>query len=359
MRLGRTLTFLLGVGMISAATGCEDSSKSTADEDDMIAVAEKRFEPTPLRGFDDVAPGLMHGWIDSGGVKIHYVTYGKGDPVIMVHGSPDFWYTWRDLIKPIGDLGHRVVAIDMRGFNLSDAPDGPANYDIKVLVGDIAAAIRAFGGKATLVAHDFGGFATWNLLMSEPLKPLVTKAVVLNMLHPLAGKREIGSNPDQQKVAEYARQWQTPGFAEQVPSSKLAEWLDQYAPGGKVDPSVKAKYITAFDATPRKTFFNLYTQNYPPPPYQPYTPPVTAPDSIMIKAPTLFVFGMDDHHQVPVGLKGTEGWVQKLTLLKLAGAGHFVQYEAPDAVKRGVLAYLQNQPVDGAEIFENGEAATQ
>ena len=105
-----------------------------------------------------------HGFVNSGGVQIHYVTAGEGPLVVMLHGFPDFWFTWRKQIPAIAK-NHQVVAIDLRGFNKSDKPEGVENYAMPKLVGDVEAVIKHFGRtKATVVGHDWGGMVTHTIV---------------------------------------------------------------------------------------------------------------------------------------------------------------------------------------------------
>ena len=98
-----------------------------------------------------------YGFADSDGVKIHYVTAGKGPLVVLLHGFPDFWYTWRDQMPALAKH-FQVVAIDLRGYNKSDQPEGVENYAIDKLVGDVEAVVKHFKQeKAIIVGHDWGG----------------------------------------------------------------------------------------------------------------------------------------------------------------------------------------------------------
>ena len=90
----------------------------------------------------DIESRVTHGYADSNGVKIHYASLGQGPPIVMIHGFPDFWYTWRDQMAALSD-NFQCVAIDQRGYNLSDKPKGVENYDVRLLVGDVAAVIQA------------------------------------------------------------------------------------------------------------------------------------------------------------------------------------------------------------------------
>ena len=108
------------------------------------------------------------GFADSDGVKIHYVTAGKGPLVVMIHGFPDFWYTWRAQMPELAKH-FQVVAIDMRGYNKSDQPEGVENYKMPKLVGDIDAVVKHFkADKAIIVGHDWGGMVAWTYAMTFP-----------------------------------------------------------------------------------------------------------------------------------------------------------------------------------------------
>src|SRR6266545_2543125 len=93
----------------------------------------------PPTASPDVFDRVKHGYaVSDAGVKIHYATLGEGPLVVMIHGFPDFWYSWRHQMAALSDR-FQVVAIDQRGYNLSDKPKGVENYDVRLLVGDVAA----------------------------------------------------------------------------------------------------------------------------------------------------------------------------------------------------------------------------
>src|SRR5215475_1709702 len=91
------------------------------------------FSSLPARADD----GRTEGFADSGGVKIHYVTEGKGPLVVLIHGFPDYWYSWRDQMPALAKH-FQVVAIDQRGYNKSDKPEKVEDYAVDKLVGDVA-----------------------------------------------------------------------------------------------------------------------------------------------------------------------------------------------------------------------------
>src|SRR5436190_4864295 len=156
----------------------------------------------------DVFDRVTHGYaVSDGGVKIHYASLGQGALVVMIHGFPDFWYSWRHQMNALTDR-YQVVAIDQRGYNLSDKPKGVENYDVRLLVGDVAAVIRHLGrDKATIVGHDWGGVVAWQFAINVP--QMTENLIILNLPHPNGLARELRSNPTQIKNSEYARNFQT------------------------------------------------------------------------------------------------------------------------------------------------------
>ena len=155
----------------------------------------------------DIFDRVTHGHATSeGGVKIHYASLGEGPLVVMIHGFPDFWYSWRHQMDALSKT-HQVVAIDQRGYNLSDRPAGVENYDMKLLVGDVAAVIRHLGReRATIVGHDWGGMVAWQFAMNLP--QMTENLIVLNLPHPAGLLRELRTNKEQIANSEYARNFQ-------------------------------------------------------------------------------------------------------------------------------------------------------
>src|SRR5213075_2453767 len=96
-------------------------------------------------------------------LELHVVEEGSGPLIVLLHGFPEFWYSWRKQIPALAAARFRVIAPDLRGYNDSDRPVGVANYRLEKLVGDIAGLIRAVapGRKAQLVGHDWGGGIAW------------------------------------------------------------------------------------------------------------------------------------------------------------------------------------------------------
>jgi pimeloyl-ACP methyl ester carboxylesterase len=131
-----------------------------------------------LRGVE-----LAHRYADLGDVQLHYVEAGEGSLVLLLHGFPQFWYQWRHQIPALVEAGFRVVAPDMRGYNLSDKPHGVRAYRVELLARDVERLILACGeGTADVVGHDWGAIAAWIAAMRHPDR--VGRLAILNVPHP-------------------------------------------------------------------------------------------------------------------------------------------------------------------------------
>ena len=125
---------------------------------------------------------VERGYAQNGDVQIHYAAVGEGPLVVMIHGFPDFWYSWRHQMEGLKD-DFRVVAIDQRGYNRSGQPEGIESYDMSLLVEDVAAVVQHLGyDQATIVGHDWGGVVAWNVAFRRP--EIVHNLVVMDLPHP-------------------------------------------------------------------------------------------------------------------------------------------------------------------------------
>jgi pimeloyl-ACP methyl ester carboxylesterase len=264
---------------------------------------------------------------DSKGVKIHYVALGKGPLVVMIHGFPDFWYTWRKQMLALSG-SYRVIAVDQRGYDLSDRPVGVEQYAMPVLVDDIGAVIKAEGREhAVIVGHDWGGAVAWSLAMTHP--EWVQALVILNLPHPNGLLREIANNPAQRKNSEYAFNFQKADSEKSLSAEKLASWVK--------DDAARARYIEAFRRSDFTAMMNYYRANYP----RPDAPPSEPKQLPKIQVPVLEFHGLADQALLPGALSGTWDWVaQDLTLVTIPGAGHFVQQDAADLVSTTLHDWL-------------------
>jgi pimeloyl-ACP methyl ester carboxylesterase len=275
---------------------------------------------------DDQVDALgEHHFVDSDGVKIHCVSKGSGPLVVMLHGFPDFWYTWRKQIPAVAEH-FQVVAMDLRGFNKSDQPEGVENYLMPKLVGDVKAVIEHFGkNEAVIVGHDWGGMISWSFAMAHP--EMTERLVILNLPHPAGLSRELANNPRQQEASAYARRFQQPDAAADLTAPGLAFWV--------TDQTARPKYIEAFQRSSFEGMLNYYKANYPVEPY------VQQTDFPKVKCSVLMIHGLKDTALLATGLNDNWQYIEKdLTLVTVPDAGHFVQQDAADTVTRELVRWL-------------------
>ena len=279
---------------------------------------------------DESALG-KHGYAQSGDVKIHYVTKGEGPLLVMIHGFPDYWYTWREQIPALSEH-FQVVAMDQRGYNLSGKPEGLARYQMEELVQDVEAVIKHFGKKkAIVVGHDWGGAVAWSFATAKP--QMIDHLVILNLPHFNGLQRELANNPKQRRASAYAREFQKQDAASRLTAEGLTFWIK--------DSEAKAKYLEAFKRSSFEGMLNYYKANYPRPPYD------ETPEMPPVDCSVLMIHGLKDTALLPGALNDTWKWVKRdLTMVTLPEAGHFVQQDAGPKVTQTLLTWLRMKSLD-------------
>lgn len=269
----------------------------------------------------------------NGDVKIHYVVDGKGPLVVMIHGFPDYWATWKPLMAELNKAGYRTAALDLRGYNLSDKPQGVAAYAMPSLIGDVAAVIAAEGQKdAIVIGHDWGAAIAWQVAFNRP--DLVNKLVIMSVPHPAGMARELATNKAQQAGSDYARNFQKEGSEKALTAEGLAGWVK--------DPKEKAGYVEALKRSDFAAMMNYYRANYPRGTGEATeTPPTMQAPSQRVKVPLLVIHGMKDTALNAAGHSGTWNYVDADTTIVMAPtAGHFVQHDAEKLVNATVRDWL-------------------
>lgn len=274
----------------------------------------------------------------NGGVRIHYVTLGKGPALLFVHGFPDFWYLWHKQMNGLcGD--YRCIAMDLRGMNKSDKPKGVEAWDMKNLKQDIAAVIKASGeDKVTLIAHDAGGFIAWYFAMDVELSSMIDGLIVLNVTHPRGFSRALAvATPELAKYTAYARTFQDPSNDEtsaKAVDAIIAKRVEDF--WSKEDPRVQAYVDQGHARNDRYGLADFYKANYFRPPYKEQT------GFPQIKVPVLQFHGLADLAVYKDGLAETWDWIDAdYTLITYPGIGHIPHLEKPDAVTTAMRGWLK------------------
>jgi pimeloyl-ACP methyl ester carboxylesterase len=280
------------------------------------------------------------------------VTSGSGDLVLLLHGFPEFWYSWRHQI-PILSKHFKVVAPDMRGYNESDKPAGVANYSTSLLVQDMKSLIGALGkSKAVVVGHDWGGAVAWNLAMMAP--EFVDKLVILNCPHPLALIQSyLSMNFRQLQRSWYVFFFQQPEAPERILSRDNFEFLRMMLQGSAVNKKAFStedmnKFVEAWSKPGALTAsINYYRANMNPAQIMVMTK--DQQDTISkrfhkVKCPTLVIWGENDAALDKSLTLGMEKYVEGPYEIKyIKNCGHWVQQEASDQVNKLLLDFLKTK----------------
>jgi pimeloyl-ACP methyl ester carboxylesterase len=169
-------------------------------------------------------PAPQDRYAEVNGIRLHYVEQGEGPLILFLHGFPEFWYSWKDLLADFG-RDHHAVALDMRGYNLSARPESVDAYRVPAIVEDVRAlAVELKAKKFVLVGHDWGGVIAWAFAVQHP--EMLEKLVIINAPHPTVFARELANNPAQQKASGYFNLFNSPQ-AEQVLSANNYEVMLQ------------------------------------------------------------------------------------------------------------------------------------
>jgi epoxide hydrolase 4 len=278
---------------------------------------------------DNLYDRVREGFANNDGVRIHYVTIGEGPLILFIHGIPDQWFVWQHQIVALAD-SYKVVAISQRGYNKSDKPKGVDNYDIRLLMEDVAAVFRQLDRKhGVVVGHDSGGTIAWHFALRYP--EMLDALVIFNTPHPRARRRELALNKEQQERSAYmARITTTTGdisgeIMDQFAERRLAG-LDSSAPWYQ-------HYVEAYHQSDREAMLNFYRSVYGPLPWEADQTPL-----VKIQSPVLMFHGLDDRAFVHEALNDTWELLDKdLTLVTLPGVGHVSENTGPIEFENGML----------------------
>lgn len=279
----------------------------------------------------------QHREIMTNGIRMHYVTQGKGPLVVLLHGFPEFWYSWRHQIPFLAEHGYTVVAPDLRGYNDTDKPR--TGYDVPTLLRDIEGLVKGLGEEqATIVGHDWGGALAWSFAMDYP--QLTRNLIVLNAPHPQALFRELRTFKQLRK-SWYIFVFQLPWLPEIMLSRNNANSVGRMLNGSAVQKAafpreVTAKYRAAMSKPGAMTAaLNYYRQLFR------RLPARSTTQEAHITAPTLLIWGEQDIALDIALTHGLEQWVDQLQIQYLPDSGHWVQQEQPEQVNQLMLAFLR------------------
>jgi epoxide hydrolase 4 len=282
----------------------------------------------------DAGSGLREGYAKVGDAELHYVEAGDGPLVLLLHGFPAFWYSWRQQIAPLAEAGFRVVAPDLRGYNLSSRPDDFADYSADKLAADIRGLIRELGAEsAMVVGHDWGGTVAWTLAANHP--EVVDRLAILNAAH--ARKLNEGlRNPRQLLRTWYFFYFQLPRLPERRARRRNWRFFKRFLRDARPPYTEQEidRYVDAWSQPgAAKAMIDYYRAAVRPSSTQGAPRPISAP--------TLVIWGQGDrylgpklavpHHEDVPGLDRVE---------RLPNASHWVHHDEPERVNGLLVDFL-------------------
>ncbi|PRY48250.1 pimeloyl-ACP methyl ester carboxylesterase [Geodermatophilus tzadiensis] len=286
----------------------------------------------------------MHRDASANGVRLHLAEAGEGPLVLLLHGFPQYWWTWRAQLPALADAGFRAVAPDLRGYGASDKP--PRGYDLPTAASDAAALVRALGERdAVVVGHDWGALVAWTMAALHPRS--VRRLVVVSMAHPrllragLADRAQrralrhvLGfqvprwpehrlTRADDDPVAEYLRRWAGPAWTQ---TADFAEAVERYRSAARIP---QAAYGSM-------EYFRWAGRSQLRPDGLRYARRMASP----VTAPTLQLHGTADPLVLPHTARGSGRYVAgAYDWRELPGIGHFPPEEATADVSDAILTW--------------------
>jgi len=287
---------------------------------------------------------ISHGFADVNSVRLHYVECGSSNDrlVILLHGFPEFWYSWRHQLPVLGARYH-VVAPDMRGYNLSDKPARVEDYRIESLVADVLRLIKHFEkSQAAIIAHDWGAGVAWAVAQRHPLS--VSQLAALQVPMPVAWR-------DNMILRQFLSSWYM--FFFQLP--RVPEWWasrNDFAriermyretivrPGAFTDEDIAAYKDALRQPGALTSSINYYRANVLRSLLRGGTETPKDADG-RIRVPILFIYGEQDIAVIPSTVRDLGRFIDApYRERRIPDSGHWVQNEAVDEVNSALLEFL-------------------
>ena len=272
-------------------------------------------------------------FIDVNGIKLHTIIAGSGEPIIFLHGFPEFWYGWKNIILGLKN-DFKLIVPDTRGISLSDKPEGVENYGIKFLINDVKRLSEELNlGKFILCGHDWGGAIAWAFAEEHP--ELVKKLVIINAPHPKALQSAFRTSNEQKKASAYILDFIKSGY-EDIILADDCQMLKETVFYGTNNEDVfsdfdKSKYMEAWKQPGAiKAGLNYYRAMRG-----------NKDSTGIISVPTLVLHGMGDRYLRPVLLEILPELIKDLKIIKIEDSTHWVMQDAPDVVVSSIREFAK------------------
>jgi pimeloyl-ACP methyl ester carboxylesterase len=285
------------------------------------------------------------------GITLHYAqctAHDDAPTVLMLHGFPEFWQAWKEVMPLVAQHGFRVVAPDLRGYNLSSKPTGVEHYRASALLGDLKGLIAHLvgpSGRVHLVAHDWGGAIGWGLASLAP--GFIERLFIINSPHAVPFRNALANDPDQQRASAYMNWLRRAGSEGPLAENRFAR-LDSFFlnMGGATwfHGATRDAYHAAWGQEGAlQAMVNWYRASplYPPEGDDPGAARVVLDESqFMVRRPTKVLWAQDDIALLPVLLEDLPRLVPDLEIERIAGATHWVAHEKPNHVAQAIAQFF-------------------
>ncbi|MFZ4814058.1 MAG: alpha/beta fold hydrolase [Phototrophicaceae bacterium] len=276
-------------------------------------------------------------YLDVNGIKLHVMQAGDrdGDPVMLLHGFPEFWYGWHNQITPLAEAGYRVIIPDQRGYNLSSKPVGVEAYRIETLVSDVLGIMDSLGyDKVRLVGHDWGAVVAWFVALLHPER--LEQLAIANVPHPLIFSQTLRRDVRQMFRSVYGGIFQIPLLPEQALQMGDYATLTNLL---KSVPSLQERELRVYQQawsqdkalTGMLNWYRAYVQ---------YPPKLNGNQRVTV--PTLMLWGMNDPALISEMAEASIELCDEGKLVLFKDASHFVQHDKAERVNELLLDFFAN-----------------
>jgi pimeloyl-ACP methyl ester carboxylesterase len=299
--------------------------------------------PLPDPDFAIRAPGpWTHRDVSANGARFHVVDAGEGPCILLLHGFPTFWWTWRRQLTTLANAGYHAIAMDLRGYGGSDHP--PEGYDPRTLAADVGGVIRSLGEEdAVIVGHGWGGMAAW---VTSVLEPETVRAIVpVSMPHPRRMRKAIMRSGRQRAALRYAMAFQLPFLPERSltknEGARVADLISSWSKDPSwLDDETSAIFRSAFMRWPTAHTAVEY--------HRWAVRSSIRPDGLsfmsLMEAPiarrVLQLHGAHDPMVLPESVDGSETYVRGEYSRVDFDSGHYPHEECPEEFDAALLAWL-------------------
>jgi pimeloyl-ACP methyl ester carboxylesterase len=316
-----------GVGIAIAVTGLVWVAWRSGDRPpvDEVAIAEARL------GIE-----LDSRIVPTGAAALHVVFAGpeQGEPVLLLHGFPELWYSWHGVMGELASAGYRAIAPDLRGYNRSEKPPGSAAYTGAAYARDVVGLLDALGIERTFLAgHDVGGGVAWRLVFERPER--VRRAVILAAPHPHAWER---ANPrdDPESVSWFRTFFRLPLLPELTARAGgwwlLSRSLGRTSRAGTFEGETLTVFQSAWARENAiSTMIDVYRADWG---------PTALPDDGRPTVPVRFVAGGRDAYVPHAAVEVTASFLPEGAVVELPDASHWLMLEEPRRIAEVLLGFF-------------------